>query len=158
MCDANTGECQDIAIEDVPQWIDRAYPAELLIEQYNWSGSLSGGWINSWLGQSGVRQTTPGTDGNLGYNYVVKDDDVWVYSGVTSATSDNSIIGFVLINQRTAESKFYPVAGATEDSAMSSAEGQVQQMRYTATFPLLINVGGQPTYFIALKDSAGLVS
>ena len=157
LCDANTGECQDIAIEDVPQWIDRAYPAELLIEQYNWSGSLSGGWINSWLGQSGVRQTTPGTDGNLGYNYVVKDDDVWVYSGVTSATSDNSIIGFVLINQRTAESKFYPVAGATEDSAMSSAEGQVQQMRYTATFPLLINVGGQPTYFIALKDSAGLV-
>ena len=157
MCDANTGECQDLAIEDVPQWVDRAYPAELLIEQYNWSGSLSGGWINSWLGQSGVRQTTPGTDGNLGYNYVVKDDDVWVYSGVTSATSDNSIIGFVLINQRTAESKFYPVAGATEDSAMSSAEGQVQQMRDTATFPLLINVGGQPTYFIALKDSAGLV-
>lgn len=157
MCDANTGECQDLAIEDVPQWVDRAYPAELLIQQYNWFGSLSGGWINSWLGQSGVRQTTPGTDGNLGYNYVVKDDDVWVYSGVTSATSDNSIIGFVLINQRTAESKFYPVSGATEESAMSSAEGQVQQMRYESTFPLLINVGGQPTYFMALKDSAGLV-
>ena len=98
----------------------------------------------------------PGTDGNLGYNYVVKDDDVWVYSGVTSATSDNSIIGFVLINQRTAESKFYPVAGATEDSAMSSAEGQVQQMRYTATFPLLINVGGQPTYFIAFERQCWL--
>lgn len=157
MCDASTGECQDIAIEDVPQWVDRAYPADLLIQQYNWSGALSGGWINSWLGQSGVKQTTPGTDGQLGYNYIANDDDVWVYSGVTSATSDNSIIGFVLINQRTADSRFYAVAGATEESAMESAEGQVQNLEYVATFPLLLNVADQPTYFMALKDNAGLV-
>ena len=157
LCDASTGECQDLAIDEVPQWVDRAYPADLLIQQYNWSGALSGGWINSWLGQSGVKQTTPGSDGQLGYNYIAKDDDVWVYSGVTSATADNSIIGFVLINQRTAESKFYPVAGATEESAMSSAEGQVQTLKYEATFPLLINVDNQPTYFMALKDNAGLV-
>ena len=82
---------------------------------------------------------------------------MWVYTGVTSATADDSIIGFVLINQRTAESHFYPVSGATEDSAMYSAEGQVQHLRYTATFPLLLNIIGQPTYFMALKDSAGLV-
>lgn len=157
LCDASTGECQDLAIDEVPQWVDRAYPADLLIQQYNWSGALSGGWINSWLGQSGVKQTTPGSDGQLGYNYIAKDDDVWVYSGVTSATADNSIIGFVLINQRTAESKFYPVAGATEESAMSSAEGQVQNLKYEATFPLLINVDNQPTYFMALRDNAGLV-
>ena len=157
LCDASTGECQDLAIDEVPQWVDRAYPADLLIQQYNWSGALSSGWINSWLGQSGVKQTTPGSDGQLGYNYIAKDDDVWVYSGVTSATADNSIIGFVLINQRTAESKFYPVAGATEESAMSSAEGQVQNLKYEATFPLLINVDNQPTYFMALKDNAGLV-
>lgn len=157
LCDASTGECQDLAIDEVPQWVDRAYPADLLIQQYNWSGALSGGWINSWLGQSGVKQTTPGSDGQLGYNYIAKDDDVWVYSGVTSATADNSIIGFVLIDQRTAESKFYPVAGATEESAMSSAEGQVQNLKYEATFPLLINVDNQPTYFMALKDNAGLV-
>lgn len=157
LCDASTGECQDLAIDEVPQWVDRAYPADLLIQQYNWSGALSGGWINSWLGQSGVKQTTPVSDGQLGYNYIAKDDDVWVYSGVTSATADNSIIGFVLINQRTAESKFYPVAGATEESAMSSAEGQVQNLKYEATFPLLINVDNQPTYFMALKDNAGLV-
>ena len=157
LCDASTGECQDLAIDEVPQWVDRAYPADLLIQQDNWSGALSGGWINSWLGQSGVKQTTPGSDGQLGYNYIAKDDDVWVYSGVTSATADNSIIGFVLINQRTAESKFYPVAGATEESAMSSAEGQVQNLKYESTFPLLINVDNQPTYFMALKDNAGLV-
>ena len=157
LCNASTGECQDYAIEDVPSWVDRAYPTDLLIQQYNWSGRYINGWWNSWLGQEGVKQTTPGTDGTLGYNYIAKDDDVWVYTGVTSATGDDSIIGFVLINQRTAESHFYPVSGATEDSAMYSAEGQVQHLRYTATFPLLLNINGQPTYFMALKDSAGLV-
>lgn len=157
MCNASTGECTEVAIEDVPEWVDRAYPSSLLIRQYNWSGRYQKGWFNSWLGQAGVVQTTPGTEGALGYNYIAKDDDVWVYTGVTSATADNSIVGFVLINQRTAESHYYAVAGATETSAMESAEGQVQNLRYTATFPLLINVSNQPTYFMALKDGAGLV-
>ena len=157
LCNASTGECQDVAIEDVPQWVDRAYPSDLLIEQYNWYGSLHNGWLNSWLGQQGVVQTTPGQAGELGYNYIAKDDDVWVYTGVTSATADNAIVGFVLVNQRTAEAHYYSVAGATEDSAMSSAEGQVQNLRYSATFPLLLNINGQPTYFMALKDAAGLV-
>ena len=157
MCDACTGECTELSVEDVPQWVDRVYPAELLVRQYNWSGRYKSGWFNSWLGQSGVVQTTPGSDGLLGYNYIAKDDDVWVYTGVTSATSDSSIVGFVLVNQRTAESHYYAVAGATEASAMDSAEGQVQNLRYVSTFPLLINVANQPTYFMALKDAAGLV-
>ncbi len=157
LCNASTGECQELSLEDVPQWVDRVYPAELLIRQYNWSGRYQQGWFNSWLGQAGVVQTTPGTSGQLGYNYIAKDDDVWVYTGVTSATADNSIVGFVLVDQRTAESHYYAVAGATEASAMESAEGQVQNLRYTSTFPLLINVSNQPTYFMALKDAAGLV-
>jgi hypothetical protein len=40
---------------------------------------------------------------------------------------------------------------------MASAEGKVQHLGYKATFPLLLNIGNQPTYFIALKDAAGLV-
>lgn len=155
--DATTGDTQDMSINDVPEWIDRAYPSELLITQYNWYGRYHNGWLNSFLGQEGVVKTTPGSNSTLGYNYIAKDDDVWVYTGVTSATSDDSIIGFVLMNQRTHESHFYSVSGATEESAMGSAEGQVQNLRYSATFPLLINVSNQPTYFMALKDSAGLV-
>ena len=157
MCDALTGECQDLAVDEVPKWVDRVYPSELLLRQYNWYGAYNNGWINSWLGQQNVVKTTPGDDELLGYNYIAKDDDVWVYTGVTSATADSSIVGFVLINQRTAESHFYSIAGATEISAMESAEGQVQNLRYEATFPILINVSSQPTYFMALKDGAGTV-
>lgn len=92
-----------------------------------------------------------------GYNYLAIDDDVWVYTGVTSVSSDESNVGFVLMNQRTMETKYYAIEGATETSAMESAEGQVQNLQYVATFPLLLNINDKPTYFIALKDNAGLV-
>ena len=144
-------------MEEVPTWVDRAYPSDLLIEQYNWSGMYENGWLNSWLGQEGVVRTTPGTNGQLGYNYIAQGEDIYLYTGVTSVTADDSSVGFILVNQRTGESHFYPVAGATEASAMASAEGQLQNLRYQATYPILLNVAGQPTYFVSLKDDAGLV-
>lgn len=151
LCNAVTGEIQDYAIDDVPQWIDRAYSADLLVELYDYYGSLKHGFLNSVLSQKDCLKTTDG------YNYLAIDDDVWVYTGVTSVNSDQSNVGFVLMNQRTMETKYYSVEGATETSAMASAEGQVQNLKYKATFPLLLNISGQPTYFIALKDDAGLV-
>ncbi|HAX51753.1 CvpA family protein [Muricomes intestini] len=151
LCNAVTGETTDYKIEDVPQWIDRAYSADLLVELYDYYGTLKHGYFNSVLGQKDCLETTSG------YNYLVKDDDVWVYTGVTSVSGDQSNVGFVLINQRTMETKYYEVEGATEKSAMSSAEGQVQHLKYKATFPLLLNISGEPTYFMALKDDAGLV-
>ena len=157
LVDACTGETDFYSVEEVPTWVDRAYPSDLLIEQYNWSGMYENGWLNSWLGQEGVVRTTPGTNGQLGYNYIAQGEDIYLYTGVTSVTADDSSVGFILVNQRTGESHFYPVAGATEASAMASAEGQLQNLRYQATYPILLNVAGQPTYFVSLKDDAGLV-
>lgn len=151
LCNAVTGETEDYAIEDVPSWIDRAYSADLLVQLYDYYGSLKHGFINSVLGQKDCLMTTEG------YNYLAINDDVWVYTGVTSVSGDQSNVGFVLMNQRTMETKYYKVEGATETSAMASAEGQVQNLKYKATFPLLLNISGEPTYFIALKDDAGLV-
>ena len=151
VCNAQTGDCTSYDIDEVPQWIDKVYQAELLMDLYDYSGTLKHGYFNSILGQKDCLQTTDG------YNYIALEDDVWVYSGVTSVSGDQSNVGFVLMNQRTMETRFYKVEGATESSAMSSAEGQVQNLGYTATFPLLLNISGEPTYFMALKDDAGLV-
>lgn len=137
--------------EEVPGWVDRVYSAELLMEQYDYYGTYQNGFWNSIFGQKGVTVTTDG------YNYLVQDGDVYMYTGITSVGSDQSNIGFVLSNLRTKATHFYSVAGAEEFSAMSSAEGVVQHLGYDATFPLLLNVQGQPTYFMALKDNAGLV-
>ena len=151
LCNAITGETKTYKIENAPSWIDRAYAADLLVELFDYYGTLKHGFINSVLSQKDCLETTDG------YNYLALDDDVWMYTGVTSVNGDQSNVGFMLSNQRTMETKYYKVEGATEASAMSSAEGQVQNLKYVATFPLLLNISDEPTYFVALKDDAGLV-
>ena len=151
LCNAVTGDMKTYDIENVPEWVDRAYSADLLVQLFDYYGTLKHGFFNSILSQKDCLMTTDG------YNYLALEDDVWMYTGVTSVNGDQSNVGFVLSNQRTMETKYYKVEGATEASAMSSADGQVQNLKYKATFPLLLNISDEPTYFIALKDDAGLV-
>ncbi|MBQ7836922.1 MAG: CvpA family protein [Clostridia bacterium] len=151
LCNAITGECTYYDAKDIPTWVDRVFSSDLIIEQYDYRGMYQNGFWNSIFGQTGCTMTTDG------YNYIAQDDDVWVYTGITSVGGDQSNIGFILVNQRTKDARFYSIAGAEEYSAMYSAEGAVQQYEYTATFPLLLNIEGQPTYFMALKDASSLV-
>lgn len=151
LVDAVTGDCVEYSMEQLKsdaslQWIDRVYDSDLIIQQYDFYGKYQNGFWNSLLGQKDVIKTTDG------YNYIARNDDVWMYTGVTSVTSDQSIIGFVLVNQRTKEASFYNVTGGTEYSAQQAAEGRVMDLGYSATFPLLLNIGGEPTYFLSLKD------
>ena len=151
LVDAITGESQYYDVADVPEWVDHVYTAELIIQQYDYHGAYINGFLNSIFGQRGMTQTTDG------YNYIAIGDDVYMYTGITSVVSDESNIGFILSNQRTKETRFYQIAGAEEYSAEASAEGQVQHLGYNAPFPLLLTISEQPTYFMAMKDAAGLV-
>ncbi len=151
LLDPVDGKTVKYDVKDVPAWIDQVFSASLIIEQINDWGMFKKGFFNSLFSQNGVVQTTEG------YNYLIKDDDVYMYTGITSVSTDESNIGFVLTNLRTKETNFYQVPGAEEYSAMASAEGQVQQMHYVSSFPLLINLNNRPTYLLSLKDNAGLV-
>ena len=151
LVNAVTGEHAYYDLADVPTWVDRVCSADLIVHQYDYHGLYQGGFWNSILGQSGCTETTSG------YNYIAMDDDVWMYTGVTSVAGDESNLGFILVNQRTKEARYYPCAGANEEAGMRSAQGAVQQYSYTATFPILLNLGGEPTYFMALKDASQLV-
>ena len=151
LVNAINGDHQYYDIKDVPEWVDRVYPSELIISQLENYGKYTNGFFNTIFSQKGVLQPTSG------YNYVALNDDVYLYTGLTSVSNDASNVGFAMINLRTKEGKFYDIPGAEEYSAMSSAEGQVQNLKYKATFPILINAGGQPTYFLSLKDDANLV-
>lgn len=149
--DPITGKSKKYSVAEVPNWVDHVYSANLILEQVDDWGLYNGGFLNSMFGQKGVIQTT------TGYNYMVQDDDIYLYTGITSVASDESNLGFILTNLRTKETNYYLIPGAEEYSAMASAIGQVQQMNYTSTFPLLINLKGKPTYLMSLKDNAGLV-
>lgn len=151
LLNACTGEHMYYDIQDIPSWVDRVYSANLITKQYDYYGTYVKGFINSLIGQKDVTVTT------ADYNYLAMNGDVYMYTGITSVSGDQSNIGFLLSNQRTKETTFYPVPGAIEASAQSSAEGVVQDLGYKATFPLLLNVAGQPTYFMSMKDSSDLV-
>ena len=151
LVNAVTGECKEYKISQIPQWVDRVNKADLINQQYNYHGRYINGFWNSIFGQKGVTSVTEG------YNYLALKDDVYMYTGITSVTSDQSNIGFILVNQRTKDAKFYKIPGAQENSAMKSAEGAVQDLGYSSTFPLLLNISKQPTYFMALKDKDELV-
>ena len=111
LCNAITGESQYYAKDEVPTWVDNVYTPDLIMQQYDYHGTLINGFINSVLGQRDVTVTTQG------YNYIAMNDDVYVYTGVTSANADQSNLGFLLSNQRTKETKFYDAPGATEEAA-----------------------------------------
>lgn len=149
LVDAITGQSQ--YYKEVPTWVDTLYVPELIMQQYDYHGTLVHGFINSLLGQRDVTITTDG------YNYIAMNDDVYAYTGVTSANADQSNLGFLLCNMRTKETHFYEAPGATEAAARASAEGVVQDLGYVSTFPLLLNIAGEPTYFIPLLDNTNLV-
>lgn len=163
--DPVSGETAKYSVADIPKWIDVVFYGDLICEQYNWYGMYRNGYINSMFAKKDCKQvttyysddetedSTPVSD----YGYVSKDGDIWIYTGVTSVNGDSSNIGFLLANERTGESRYYSIAGADEKSAMSAAEGEVQEKGYQASFPSLINIDGHPTYIMVLKDSGGLV-
>ena len=148
---AITGETNKYSLSEVPTWVDHVFSPDLIISQVDDWGYYVNGFWNTIFGQKGMKMTTDG------YNYIAMNDDIYMYTGITSIVSDESNLGFILTNLRTKETKFFDCPGAEEYSAMDSAKGQVQQMNYTSSFPILINLAGRPTYVISLKDDAGLV-
>ena len=138
-------------LEDVEPWVDNVFTGTLASQKYDWFGTLKNGFWNSVIGNRDCKVTTDD------FGYIVIEDDVWFYTGVTSVVSDESNIGFIISNARTGEYKFYSVVGAEEYSARQAAEGEVQEKNYTASFPSLINVSGEATYIMVLKDNAGYV-
>lgn len=167
VCNPVSGDSEYYQLKDIPKWVDGVFDGDLLVEQYNWYGLLNNGYFNSILGKKGCKKCTEtiaeakNADGEMvpmaDYGYIAKDGDIWIYTGVTSVNDDASNIGFIMVNQRTREAHFFSVAGADENSAMAAAEGEVQEKGYKASFPSLINVDGNATYVMVLKDASGIV-
>lgn len=167
--DPVNGEVVKYDLAEIPKWIDVVFYGDLICEQYNWYGMFQNGFMNSVFAKKGCKQVTTYSSSDdetdeetdetpvSDYGYVAKDGDIWIYTGVTSVNGDSSNIGFLLANERTGESRYYSIAGADEKSAMAAAEGEVQEKGYQASFPSLINIDGNPTYIMVLKDSGGLV-
>ncbi|QVK16880.1 cell shape-determining protein [Mycoplasmatota bacterium] len=137
--------------QDAPAWVDTIYPKDFVLKQLNKWGAYGDGFLNSFIGQKNVLQTTEGS------RRVFNNGHVYYYTGLTSASADEATVGFVFINTRTKQVTRYSMSGATETAAMESAEGIVQNFGYKATFPIPMNVYNNATFFITLKDNKGLI-
>ena len=147
--DAQTGESNVYDIENTPEWVDRIQTMSYTKNYLDKWGKLVHGVFN--FSDKDKLVTTDGM------NIIFNDNTCYYYTGITSVGSDESLVGFTLTNTRTGETTMYKTSGATEYASMKSAEGKVQQYGYTATFPYLINIQSEPTYFMTLKDANGLV-
>lgn len=151
VCDAQTGECELYSIDEAPDWIDKIQPEDFIDDQIDNYGDYVKGFWNSVFGKNGVINKTPGL------LTVYNNGECYYYTGMTSVGNDDATTGFLMVNTRTKEAKFFQMAGATEESAQASAEGKIQEKGYNATLPVPINVQGIPTYFMTLKDKSGLI-
>ncbi|HFI0151392.1 TPA: hypothetical protein ACGO3A_002159 [Streptococcus suis] len=149
--DAVTGESKEYSLADIPEWVDRVYSASNVISRVDDHYTYQNGFWNTIFSQTGVKHTTDS------YNYISIGSDIYLYTGITSATADSSNLGFILINMRTREITNYKLASATETAAQESAEGEVQEKGYQATAPSLVKLADTAYYLVSLKDDAGLV-
>lgn len=172
LTDPVSGNSEYYALSDIPGWVDDVVDGDLICSLYNISyKNKNGYWNGTFLGaNTGCMQTTT-IDESSGdedddededtvttdYGYIAKDGDIYIYTGVTSMAKDSSNLGFIMVNERTGQYRYFAVSGANEQSAMKAAEGEVQQYSYVASFPTLINVDDELTYIGVLKDANGLV-
>lgn len=151
LLNAVTGKTKYYHLKDIPKWVDRVYSAENVLSRVNDHYTYQKGYWNTVFSQTGVKQTTDS------YNYITIGSNIYLYTGITSATADASNLGFILVNMRTREVTNYQLASATEKSAMTSAEGEVQEKGYSATAPTLVKLNGKAYYLVSLKDGGSLV-
>lgn len=149
MVDAQSGTCEEYSLANVPDWVDRVQPEDFILEQINNKGEYIHGVFNF----SNKEKYRVSSGSNIIYN----EGRCYLFTGITSVGADESATGFYMVDMVTKEPILYRMSGATEASAQRSAQGKVQDLGYTATAPILLNVFNEPTYFMTLKDNARLI-
>jgi hypothetical protein len=147
--DAATGAETRYSINDIPKWVDRVQPEEYIAAQLNNQGQYVHGIFN--FSNKDKYQTSDN------HAIIYNAGRCYYFTVLTSVGSDESSIGFMLVDMVTKKPYLYQISGATESAAQQSAQGKVQNLRYNASYPLITNVNGVASYFMTLKDDAGLV-
>lgn len=155
--DACSGKSIEYVTDELPEWVDHAFDLSYLMELVYYKYEFVHGLFN--FSKTDINRTSYFYNDSefAGYNTTMSSDGIVFYTGVTPSNAAESILGFIFANPRTGVVKFFSCSGAEESSAQAAAEGLVQNLGYKATFPTIINVDGNPTYFMVLKDDAGLI-
>lgn len=167
--DAVSGKCEEYLPEELPPWVNHAYSLSNLMELASYHYGLKGGFWNYYIFENDILKLSydnkdsdekdeEEAEGEKsisnfdGYSSILINGEVNFLTGVISMGEDKSMVGFITANPRTGKIKYYDCVGAEEGTAQKSAESLVQNFGYSASYPIVINVEGQETYFMTLKD------
>lgn len=169
LTDACSGQSEVYMLSETPEWVDHVYDLDYLMQQAKWHYHFVNGFWNTYFSKTDMYETSyeyrdkkddkeDDTANFFGYNsFINKSGQTVFVTGITPANATESNAGFITMNTRTGEIRFYKAEGAEESSAQQAAESKMQNYGYRATYPVFVNVGGQPTYMMALKDKAGII-
>ncbi len=151
--DAQTGQTKHYDIASTPQWIDRIQPDDFVLQQITYWGKYIKGWANAKINEEMVQQPTPGI------TLVYSEGRSYWCTGIQSTGKDKSTSGFMLIDSRTKQAKYYEIGGVNEVEAVRIAQDQpfAKAANYKAVTPVWCNIANTLTYFMTFKGSSGNV-
>ena len=140
-------------LKDVPAWVNRVVPSDMINDQIAWQGEYVHGWWNANFGaHADILEPTPGIE----LVSTARNGATAWYLGLSTTGNPNGTVGFMLVDSRTKETVYFEQSGATEAGARDAIMGKLAEKRgWNATWPILYNIGGRPTYLTTIKDGAG---
>lgn len=147
LVDPQSGAIQDLALKQVPSWVDRVIPADTVVDYLTWWGQ----WAHApWLNPSGQGQQTPALSSagqpELLYNTV--DKPVWLVPMTSSSTKDSSSTGVMLFDTHDNTGRFYPITGlgVTTNAETTFAQNPQNIRNFTVSNVQLYQIYGEPTW------------
>ena len=145
--DLQTGDFEEYSLEEMPSWIDRGVPLDVLDAQLKAWGDYKNGGFYFW----NPNQTSQGPT-NGWYMVYGKDGSCKWFSGWTSMDeSDQALTGFSLSDARTGKTIFYKTSGVTEEIAYKIAFSHWSNFKgYIPEELVVYNVFGKLTYIMPI--------
>jgi len=162
--DPESGEITEYPVEKAPEWIDKIYSEEMILERINWAGKLKNGFWASlgWGSKVGLWQATQ-ESGDALYFFLDSNKKGYWWSGVTSLARDTSLKGVIAIDTRTGKGKLRELSGnggtetAISETLTTKAAALTPSKTAYATMPFMYRIYGQDTWIAPIMDNGTLV-
>ncbi|MCH7759560.1 hypothetical protein IID20_04350 [Patescibacteria group bacterium] len=151
--DPVTGDIEWYDVGQAPTWVDRVIPEEIAESYISKWGLYVEGWLNTVLEENNIVAPTPYDYGSDVWFVPSPDGQNYWFTGITSiSSSDQSLVGAMMINTRNGQAYYYRLSGANEQAiydAVTQALGADGQ-RWTPTQPIPYNIYGEWSFVVPI--------
>ncbi|WP_078592462.1 hypothetical protein [Evansella clarkii] len=156
--DPATGEMENYAKEEAPDWVNRIYPPHIAEERNHWFGVYKSGIINRFFAREGLTEPTQWGADDAVTGVVDRElQQNWFTDHMRlrgEGEASRSMVGFTMFDARTGELNYYRDASGSLNgrTAMDLAERTFRRDDYVAGTPTLYNIYDNYTWVVPLMD------